>query len=143
MGINCYKIKNAYIYCIIGDGESQEGQGWEASMYAAQKNLDNLIVFLDNNGMQIDNYTKNINGLIDPIKKWESFGFFVQSINGNVIDEIDSAIIKAKKNKRMPSMIILNTIKGKGVPFIEEVGVNNHSMPISLEQLNKALEELK
>ncbi|CDC72576.1 MAG: transketolase [Christensenellales bacterium] len=134
---------HAYIYCIIGDGESQEGQVWEASMYAAQKGLDNFIVFLDNNGMQIDNYTKNINGLIDPIKKWESFGFFVQSINGNSIDEIDCAIINAKKNKGMPSMIILNTIKGKGVPFIEEAGVNNHSMPISLEQLNKALEELK
>ena len=133
----------AYIYCIVGDGESQEGQIWEASMYAAQKKLSNLIVFLDNNGMQIDDYTKNINSLIDPAKKWESFGFYVQEIIGNSTIEIDSAIQKAKAQKDKPSMIILDTIKGKGISFIETVGVSNHSMPITKEQLDKALEELK
>ncbi len=133
----------AYIYCIIGDGESQEGQVWEASMYASQKQLDNFILFLDNNNMQIDNYTSKINSLINPKLKWESFGFFVQSIDGNNIEEIDQAITKAKQNKGCPSMIILNTIKGKGVSFIEEAGVSNHSMPITTEQLAKALEELK
>lgn len=134
---------NAYIYCIIGDGESQEGQVWEASMYASQKKLNHFILFLDNNNMQIDNYTKNINSLIDPKLKWESFGFNVQSIDGNNLEEIDKAITNAKKTKDKPSMIILNTIKGKGLSFIEKVGVGNHSMPITLEQLNLAKEELK
>lgn len=134
---------DAYIYCIIGDGESQEGQIWEASMYASQKKVDNLIVFLDNNGMQIDNYTNELNSLIDPVSKWESFGFFVQSINGNDLDEIDKAIICAKQNKGKPSMIVLNTIKGKGVSFIEEAGVSNHSMALSLDMLEKAKAELK
>lgn len=138
------KIENdgAYIYCIIGDGESQEGQIWEASMYASQVKADNLIVFLDNNGMQIDNYTKDLNSLIDPVEKWKSFGFFVQAIDGNNIEEIDDAIIKAKQNKGMPSMIVLNTIKGKGVSFVEEALVGSHSMSITSELLEKAKTEL-
>lgn len=134
---------NAYIYCIIGDGESQEGQVWEASMYAHQAKLDNLILFLDNNGMQIDNYTKDINSLIDPQKKWESFGFYTQTVDGNSIEEIDKAICNAKTNKITPSMIVLNTVKGKGVSFIEELGVANHSTTITKELLEKALVELK
>lgn len=134
---------NATIYCIIGDGESQEGQIWEASMYASQKKLNNFILFLDNNKMQIDDYTDNINSLINPKNKWESFGFFVQEIDGNDINKIDMAIYNAKKQKDKPSMIILNTIKGKGISFVEEIGVGNHSTTISKEQLKKALEELK
>ena len=134
---------NATIYCIIGDGESQEGQIWEASMYASQKKLNNFILFLDNNGMQIDNYTDQINSLINPAKKWESFGFYAQTINGNDISEIDEAIDNAKKQKDKPSIIVLNTVKGKGVSFIEKLGVANHSTTISKEQLEEALEELK
>lgn len=134
---------NAHIYCIIGDGESQEGQVWEASMYASQKRLDNLIVFLDNNGMQIDNYTSEINSLINPSAKWESFGFYVQSIDGNDIQAIDQAIVNAKLNKGKPSMIVLNTIKGKGVSFIEKLGVANHSTSISSEQLEEIKKELE
>lgn len=134
---------NAYIYCIIGDGESQEGQIWEASMFASQQKLDNLVVFLDNNKLQLDGYTNDINSLLDPAKKWESFGFFTQSIDGNNIDEIDKAIQKAKENKNKPSMIVLNTTKGKGVSFIEQATTANHSMPISEADLKQALEELK
>lgn len=134
---------NVYIYCIIGDGESQEGQVWEASMYAHQAKLDNLIVFLDNNGMQIDDYTKDINSLIDPFKKWESFGFYTQSVDGNDIEEIDKAVCNAKSYKGKPSMIILNTVKGKGVSFIEKLGVDNHSTSITKELLDKALLELE
>ncbi len=134
---------NATIYCIIGDGESQEGQVWEASMYASQKKLDNFILFLDNNKMQIDNYTDQINSLIQPFKKWESFGFFVQEIDGNDIEAIDKAICNAKNEHNKPSMIILDTVKGKGISFIEELGVSNHSTSISSEQLQKAIEELK
>lgn len=134
---------NATIYCIIGDGESQEGQIWEASMFAAQYKLDNLIVLLDNNKLQLDGYTDDVMSLINPMEKWKSFGFFVQSIDGNDIDQIDKAIQKAKEQKGKPSMIVLNTIKGKGVSFIEQATTSNHSMPISKEDLEKALEELK
>lgn len=134
---------NATIYCIIGDGESQEGQVWEALMYASQKKLDNLIIFLDNNGMQIDDYVKNLNNLDNIYDRFNSFGFFTQEINGNDIEKIDNAITKAKATKGIASIIILNTVKGKGVSFVEEKLVDNHSMPISQELLAKALEELK
>lgn len=133
----------AYIYCIIGDGESQEGQIWEASMFAAHKKLDNLIVMLDNNKLQLCGYTEDVMSISDPVKKWESFGFFVQSIDGNDIDAIDNAIILAKQNKGCPSMIVLNTIKGKGFSYSETAGINNHSMPITQEQVELAKKELK
>ena len=132
-----------YIYAIIGDGESQEGQVWEAALYASQKKLDNFIVFLDYNKYQLDDSVENINNLGDASAKWESFGFYTQSIDGNNIEEIDKAITNAKANKGKPSMIVLNTIKGKGISFVEAAGVNNHSMPISKADLEKALEELK
>lgn len=134
---------NEYIYTIIGDGESQEGQVWEAAMFASQRKLDNLIVFLDYNKYQLDDATDNINSLGDVHNKWESFGFYTQSIDGNNIDEIDQAIIKAKNSKGTPSMIVLNTIKGKGVSFVEAAKANNHSMPITKEDLEKIFDELK
>lgn len=133
----------AYIYCIIGDGESQEGQIWEASMFAAANKLDNLIVMLDNNKLQLCGYTNDVLTLLDPSKKWESFGFYVQSIDGNDINEVDKAITNAKQNKGKPSMIVLNTIKGKGFSYSENAGIDNHSMPINAETLQKAKEELK
>lgn len=132
-----------HIYAIIGDGESQEGQVWEAAMYASQRKLDNLIVFLDYNKYQLDDSTDNINALGDVYNKWKSFGFYTQSIDGNDISSIDEAIKNALANNGTPSMIILNTIKGKGISFVEQAGANNHSMPISKEDLAIALEELK
>ena len=134
---------NAYIYCIIGDGESQEGQIWEASMFAAHEKLDNLIVMLDYNKLQLCGYTEDVMSIHDPAKKWESFGFYVQSIDGNDINAVDAAITNAKQNKGKPSMIVLNTIKGKGFSYSENAGIDNHSMPISAEILQKAKEELK
>ena len=134
---------NAYIYCIIGDGESQEGQIWEASIFAAHEKLDNLIVMLDYNKLQLCGYTEDVMSIHDPAKKWESFGFYVQSIDGNDINAVDAAITNAKQNKGKPSMIVLNTIKGKGFSYSENAGVDNHSMPISAEILQKAKEELK
>lgn len=134
---------NAYIYCIIGDGESQEGQIWEASMFAAHEKLDNLIVMLDYNKLQLCGYTEDVMSIHDPAKKWESFGFYVQSIDGNDINAVDAAITNAKQNKVKPSMIVLNTIKGKGFSYSENAGIDNHSMPISAETLQKAKEELK
>ncbi|MBR2138559.1 MAG: transketolase [Bacilli bacterium] len=133
----------AYIYCIIGDGESQEGQIWEASMFAAHQKLDNLIVMLDNNKLQLSGYTNDVLALTNPKAKWESFGFFVQEIDGNDINQVDEAIVKAKQNKGKPSMIVLNTIKGKGLSYSENAGIDNHSMPISPEVLALAKEELK
>ena len=133
---------NATIYCIIGDGESQEGQVWEALMYASQQKLENLIIFLDNNGMQIDDYVKNLNNLDNIEARYESFGFLVQSIDGHDLDAIDNAINIAKAIKEKTSIIVLNTIKGKGVSFVEEALVDCHSMAISKELLEKALEEL-
>ena len=131
------------VYCICGDGEVQEGQIWEASMFAAASKLDNLIVMLDNNKLQLCGYTDDVLTLLDPAKKWESFGFYVQSIDGNNIDEIDKAITNAKLNKGKPSMIVLNTVKGKGFSYSENAGIDNHSMPVSQEILAKAKEELK
>lgn len=137
------KQDGATIYCIIGDGESQEGQVWEAAMFAHQQKLDNLIVMLDYNKLQLDGYTKDINSYLDPVKKWESFGFYTQIVNGHDFEELDKAIMNAKANKGTPSMIVLDTIKGKGLKLVEDAGVGNHSMAISKEILAQALEELK
>ncbi|HHW00284.1 MAG TPA: transketolase [Clostridiaceae bacterium] len=139
------KIKKdgAYIYTIIGDGESQEGQIWEAAMLAAHKKLDNLIAFTDYNKLQIDGPIDEVNSLSDLPAKWESFGWHVQRIDGHDHFAIYEAIEKAKKTEGKPSMIILDTIKGKGVSFIEAVGAGNHNMPITKEQLEAALQELR
>ena len=131
-----------YIYAIIGDGESQEGQIWEASMTAAQYKLDNLIVFLDHNKLQIDGTVDEVMSLIDPVAKWAAFGFHVFEVDGHNVEQISEGIKKAKELKGKPLMIILHTIKGKGISFVEQAGIDNHSMKISAEQVAKALEEL-
>jgi transketolase len=136
---------HARIYAIIGDGESQEGQIWEAGMFAANAKLNNLIAFTDNNHAQIDGFTKDINR-IDPIdQKWKAFGWNVISVaDGNDTAQIDEAIQKAKQSQsKKPTMIILNTVKGKGVSFIEKIGFANHNMTFSKEQLELALKELE
>ncbi len=130
--------KDFYIYTIIGDGESQEGQIWEAALAAGSRRLDNLIAFTDYNKMQIDGMTEDINGLYPLDKKWEAFGWHVQSIDGHDIEAICYAIDMAKKIKGMPSMIILNTIKGKGASFCENE-LTCHNMPISKQQCDEAI----
>ena len=134
--------KKINIYCIIGDGESQEGQIWEAAMYAGNHELDNVIAFTDYNKMQIDGLTSEINSLEPLNKKWEAFNWYVQSINGHDIEAIDYAIDNAKKIKGQPSMIILNTIKGKGAYFAEN-NLASHSMAVTKEECNKAIFELE
>lgn len=132
----------ATIYTIIGDGESQEGQIWEAAMFAAQQKLDNVIAFTDYNKMQIDGTLEEICGLEPLDAKWRAFGWNVIVVDdGNDVDAIDAAISCAKFSDK-PSMIILNTLKGKGVSFVEKEGVNNHSMPISRELMEQGLAEL-
>ncbi|MBU9727725.1 transketolase [Diplocloster modestus] len=130
--------KELYVYSIIGDGESQEGQVWEAAMLAGSRRLDHLIAFTDYNKMQIDGYIEEVNGLEPLDKKWEAFGFHVQSINGHDIAEILYAIDNAKKIKGKPSMILLNTIKGKGAYFCENQ-VASHNMNITEDMWKKAV----
>lgn len=134
---------DATIYAIIGDGESQEGQIWEAAMLAAHKGLDNLIAFTDFNGMQIDGYVKEVNNLEDLAAKWQAFNWNVIDVpDGNNVEQINEAVQQAKNRNGKPTMILLRTIKGKGVSFVEAAGVGCHNMPITNEQRLQALKEL-
>lgn len=139
------KIKNdgATIYTIIGDGESQEGQIWEAAMFAAQQNLDNVIAFTDYNKMQLDGPIKEICNIEPLTDKWHAFGWNVLVIkDGHDCAEIDAAINLAKFSDK-PTMIILNTIKGKGISFAEKSGAGNHSMQVTPEMMAQGLAELR
>lgn len=134
--------KNLYVYTIIGDGESQEGQIWEAAMFAGSNQLDNVIAFTDYNKMQIDGYIEDINGLEPLDQKWKAFGWHVQSIDGHDIKSILDAIDNAKSSKGKPSMILLNTTKGKGCYFCENL-VTSHNRAITEDEWKKALELLE
>ena len=133
----------AYVYAIIGDGESQEGQIWEAAMYAAHRGLDNLIAFTDYNKYQIDGTVDEICSLGNLEAKWKAFGFDTQVIDGHDLDAIDKAIENAKSIKGKPHMIIMNTIKGKGVDFVEAKKVGSHSMSFTPEDVQKAIEQIR
>jgi len=130
-----------YVYTIIGDGESQEGQVWEAAMLAGTKKLDHLIAFTDFNNAQIDGSSDEINSIRPLDAKWEAFGWHVQTIDGHDIQAILSAIKAAKEVEGKPSMIIMNTIKGKGAYFAEGL-VTSHNMPVSEENWTQACAEL-
>lgn len=130
------------VYAIIGDGESQEGQVWEAAMSASQFALGNLVAFTDYNKMQIDGMTKDIMDIDTLESKWLSFGWHTQRINGHDFQAIDDAVLRAKAQKDRPSMIILDTIKGKGCTFAENK-LGSHNMPVSGEQLEEALRALE
>ncbi len=119
--------KGHKVYTIIGDGESQEGEIWEAAMLAGNRKLSNLVAFCDNNGMQIDGLTDEINSLEPMDKKWEAFNWHVIRANGHDIADIDRAMDEAEKITDKPVMIILKTVKGKGVSFAEGK-VSSHSM---------------
>lgn len=134
----------ARIYAVVGDGESQEGQIWEAAMLAAHKKLDNLIAFTDYNHMQIDGTVEQVNSLSDLSEKWRAFGWNVLTVqDGNDVTQIHAALQKALgfQNGR-PTMLLLETVKGKGVSFVEKAGIGNHNMPITEEQRVQALKEL-
>jgi len=130
--------KENYVYAIIGDGESQEGQIWEAAMFAGTSKLDHLIAFTDYNKMQIDGTVEEVNGIYPLDKKWEAFNWHVQVIDGHDVIAIRDAILTAKETTRKPSMIILNTVKGKGATFCEGK-VNSHNMPVTKEMLKEAI----
>ncbi len=130
------------IYCLVGDGELDEGQNWEAIMLASKEKLDNLIVIVDRNFIQIDGKTESVMPLNDLASKWESFNWNVEVINGHDFRDIHNAIYKIKSTKGKPSVIIANTTPGKGVKEFE----NNylwHGKAPNKEETNMAIEELK
>lgn len=129
------------VFAIIGDGESQEGQNWEAAMTASHFKLNKLIAFTDYNKMQIDGYTKEIMSIDDPEAKWKAFGWNTDRINGHDFAQLDKAIDKARESEEKPTMIIMDTIKGKGCSFAEGV-LSNHNMAFTYEQAKEAIKEL-
>lgn len=131
----------AKVFCIIGDGESDEGQNWEAAMFAAHKDLCNLIAFTDYNNMQIDGTTTDIMALGRLREKWAAFGWHADEANGHDVEQIDAAISLARTRTDKPSMIILHTIKGKGCTFAEGK-VESHNMPVTPEMANQAIAAL-
>lgn len=144
MGIACGNRKKGlsnYTYLILGDGESQEGQVWEAALFAAQRKLSHLIAFTDYNKCQIDGKVSEVCDLGDLARKYEDFGWFAQSVDGHDVEQISEAIHKAKAQNEKPSMIVLNTIKGKGISLAEGK-VSSHNMPVTQEQMQQALAEL-
>jgi len=130
------------VYTLVGDGESNEGQVWEAFQFAVGHQLSNLIIFIDNNKNQLDGKTKDINVELDFHRICEAYGFYTQSVNGKDLHEIDQAINNAKANKGTANVIVLNTIKGQGVPFIEEM-TNNHHIAIDETMKEKLLTFIK
>lgn len=133
--------KPGYVYCLLGDGEMEEGQVWEALMSANKYNLNNLIAFIDNNGLQIDGTVESVKKLDNLKEKLETFGMFVQEIDGNNIGEIIDAI-KNSKLQNKPSVIIAKTIKGKGISFMENE-CKWHGKSLTNEEYNIAIEQLK
>ena len=130
------------IYCLVGDGELEEGQIWEAAMTSSQYKLDNLCVIVDNNNLQIDGTIEEVKSSYPITNKFESFGFYVIEADGNNIEELLNAFETAKNIKNMPTAIIAKTIKGKGITYMENQ-VSWHGKSPNEEQYNKAMEELK
>lgn len=130
------------VFCMIGDGESQEGQIWETAMSAPKFGLDNLTVFLDYNKSQIDGFTKDVMDLEPLVEKWTAFNWDVQEIDGNDIPQILTAIDKTRSILGKPHMIIAHTIKGKGVSFMEN-NIEWHGKAPTKDEAEKALRELE
>ena len=140
--------KDYRVYTLLGDGEIQEGQVWEAAMWAGFRQLDNLVVIVDNNNLQIDGPIDQVCSPYPIDKKFEAFNFHVININGNDFDQIRAAFAEAKTVKGMPTAIIAKTTKGKGVSFMENnvdwhgKGPNDQEFAIAMEELEKAGEAL-
>ena len=137
------------VYAMLGDGECEEGQVWEAAMFAAHNKLDNLCLIVDFNGLQIDGSVNDVAGLEPLDKKFEGFGFEVLKIDGHNFDEIEAAFNKAKTVKGKPTVIIAKTIKGKGVSYMEnQVGwhgkaPNAEEYKVAMDELNAKLKALE
>src|SRR4030043_656105 len=129
------------VYCLLGDGEIQEGQVWEAAMTAAHYRLDNLCAIIDNNGLQIDGHCSDVMSIEPIVNKWEAFGWHVIDINGHDMKAILNAFNEAERVKSKPTMIVARTVKGKGVSFFEGK-VQYHGIAPTREELERALKEL-
>ena len=134
--------KDYRTYTLLGDGEIQEGQVWEAAMFAGHRKLDNLVVIVDNNNLQIDGDISKVCSPYPIDKKFEAFNFHVINIDGNDFDQIDAAIKEAKATKGMPTAIIAKTVKGKGVSFMENVA-GWHGKATNAEEYEIAMNELR
>lgn len=139
----CGKLdsKDYWVYCAVGDGECQEGEVWEAALFAPQQKLDNLILFVDANGGQVDGYVKDISDVLPLDTKFASFGWDVQEVNGHDVSEIAQAIEKAKTHEGRPHVIILNTIKAYGLVGLQGTP-NCHHMVITEELYERLVQGL-
>lgn len=143
-----YDKKDYRVYTLTGDGEIQEGQIWEAAMWAGHRKLDNLVVIVDNNNLQIDGSVEDVCSPYPIDKKFEAFNFHVINIDGNDFDQIRAAFKEARETKGMPTAIIAKTVKGKGVSFMENAAgwhgkaPNDEEYEIAMADLEKAGEAL-
>ena len=143
-----YDKKDYRVYTLTGDGEIQEGQIWEAAMWAGLRKLDNLVVIVDNNNLQIDGSVEDVCSPYPIDKKFEAFNFHVINIDGNDFDQIRAAFKEARETKGMPTAIIAKTVKGKGVSFMENAAgwhgkaPNDEEYEIAMADLEKAGEAL-
>ncbi len=134
--------ENEYnVYVMMGDGETDEGQVWEAAAAASHYRLDNLVAFIDRNFLQIDGSTEEVMRLESAGDRWSSFGWYVIEIDGHNMKQILDALLEADNHKGQPSVIILNTVKGKGISFMEN-NVDFHGVPPNEMEYNMAMEEL-
>ena len=134
--------KDYRVYSVLGDGEIQEGQVWEAAMFAANRKLDNLPIFIDNNNLQIDGTMEEVNSPYPIPEKFQAFGWNTVEIDGHDFDQIEDAIAQAKRVKDKPTAVIMHTVKGKGVSFMENQ-VGWHGVAPNAEQYENAMNELK
>ena len=134
--------KDYRVYSVLGDGEIQEGQVWEAAMFAAHKKLSNLTIFIDNNNLQIDGTMEEVNSPYPIPEKFQAFGWNTVEIDGHDFDQIEDAIAQAKSVKDKPTAVIMHTVKGKGVSFMENQ-VGWHGVAPNAEQYENAMNELK
>ncbi|MDA1190733.1 MAG: transketolase [Candidatus Poribacteria bacterium] len=142
-GLKLDKI-DARVFVMLGDGECDEGQVWEAAMYAGNQGaaLNNLCCIVDANGAQLDGYVKEIMPLEPQVDKWAAFNWNVVEIDGHSLEEVHEAFQKAKATKTSPTVIIARTLKGKGVSFMESAGAKYHGIAPTDEELKTALAEL-
>jgi transketolase len=134
--------RDSNTFLIVGDGELNEGQVWEGAMFAAHHKLDRLIAFVDANKRQLDGYTKDINDLGDIAAKFASFGWETTDVDGADVMAIQQAVLEARRSEGKPKVIVLDTIKGQGVPFVEETLLNHHIV-LDKEKAAAAIDELE
>jgi transketolase len=133
---------NSRVYCLLGDGELQEGQVWEAAMTSAHYCLDNMCAIVDNNGLQIDGFCCDVMKIEPLTEKWKAFGWNVLDIDGHNMEQIAGALDEAEMMKGRPTVIVARTVKGKGVSFFEG-RAEYHGMAPTREEQEKALKELQ